>query len=141
HWRYEDGNRRTALNLDTQQRLFTRPHFLLDGLAGLSASRGSRQDTPYFNPSRDGTLELGLRADQLVWREYERHFRHRFTATAGRYWQEGFSTAWVPSLRYEHEWQFGMGRVLTYGINWSRPVYDGVREERFGFDAELRWGE
>ncbi|MGS1079568.1 poly-beta-1,6 N-acetyl-D-glucosamine export porin PgaA [Pseudoxanthomonas beigongshangi] len=141
HWRYEDGNRRTALNLDAQQRLFTRPHFLLDGLAGVSASRASREDTPYFNPSRDGTLELGLRADQLVWREYERHFRHRFTATAGRYWQEGFGTAWVPSLRYEHEWQFGLGRVLTYGINWSRPVYDGVREERFGFDAELRWGE
>ncbi len=141
HWRYEDGNRRTALNLNAEQRLWTRPYFLLDGLAGLYGSRGSRRDTPYFNPSRDGSLELGLRADHLVWREYERHFRHRLTATAGRYWQEGFGTHWVPALRYEHEWKFALGRVLTYGVSWSRPVYDGVREERFGFDAELRWGE
>lgn len=140
-WRYEDGNRRTALNLGADQRLVSRPYFLLNGIAGLYASRGSRDDTPYFNPSRDASLELGLRADHLAWRDYDRHFRHRLTASAGRYWQEGFGTAWVPSLNYQHEWQFALGRVLTYGISWSRPVYDGNREERIGFDAELRWGE
>lgn len=140
-WRYEDGNRRTGLNLSADQRLLSRPYFLLDGIAGLYASRGSRDDTPYFNPSRDASLELGLRADQLVWRDYDHHFRHRLTVSAGPYWQDGYGSAWVPALAYRHEWQFGMGHVLTYGVSWSRPVYDGNREERYGFDAELRWGE
>lgn len=140
-FRYDDGNRRSSLSLNADQRLVSHPYFLLNGLAGLYTSRGSRDDAPYFNPSRDASLELGLRADQLVWRNYDRHFRHRLTVNAGRYWQEGFGSAWVPSLAYRHEWQLAMGRVLSYGVSWARPVYDGVREERYGFDAELRWGE
>jgi biofilm PGA synthesis protein PgaA len=141
HWRYDDGNRRDALSLGLDQRLFTRPHFLLNGLAGAYASRGSRDDAPYFNPSRDASFELGLRADHVAWRRYDRHFRHRLTVSAGPYHQEDFGSAWVPAARYEHEWQFALGKVLTYGLNWSRPVYDGQREERIGFDAEFRWGE
>ncbi|KAF1689079.1 poly-beta-1,6 N-acetyl-D-glucosamine export porin PgaA [Pseudoxanthomonas taiwanensis] len=140
-FRYDDGNVRTAFSAGLDQRVLTRPHFLLDASLGAYASRGTRDDAPYFNPSRDGSLELGLRADHLAWRHYERHFRHRLTASIGPYWQERFGSAWVPSLRYEHEWQFALGRVLTYGVNWSRPVYDGEREERLGFDVEFRWGE
>lgn len=141
HWRYDDGNHRDSLSLGLDQRLFTRPHFLLNGLAGAYASRGSRDDAPYFNPSRDASLELGVRADHLAWRRYDRHFRHRLTVTAGPYYQESYGSAWVPAVRYEHEWQFALGKVLTYGLSWSRPVYDGQREKRIGFDAEFRWGE
>lgn len=140
-WRYEDGNRRTAFNANADQRLLSHPYFLLNGLAGLYTSRGSKRDTPYFNPSRDASLELALRADHLVWRDYDRHFRHRLTLGVGPYWQEDFGTAWVPSLEYRHEWQLALGRVLNYGVSWSRPVYDGVREERLGLDAEFKWGE
>ncbi|MNW09139.1 hypothetical protein D3C71_2060660 [compost metagenome] len=60
---------------------------------------------------------------------------------AGPYWQENFGSHWVPQVRYEHEWRFGTGRVLDYGVNWSRPVYDGIREDRLGFDLSFRWGE
>jgi biofilm PGA synthesis protein PgaA len=140
-FRFDDGNRRDALAADFDQRLLTRPHFLLSGLAAIHTSRGTRDDTPYFNPSRDRSWEIGLRADHLAWRRYDRHFRQRLTATAGQYWQQGFGSAWVPSLRYEHEWRFGLGKVLVYGVNWSRPVYDGQRERHLGFDAEFRWGE
>lgn len=139
--RYDDGNRRDALSIDLDQRLLTRPHFLLNALADIGTSRGKRDDAPYFNPSRDRSWEIGLRADHLAWRRYDRHFRHRLTASAGQYWQEGFGSAWVPSLRYEHEWRFGLGKVLVYGLNWSKPVYDGQRERHLGFDAEFRWGE
>lgn len=140
-FRFEDDNRRTAFGADAEQRLLTRPHFLLDGLASVYTSHSSRDDAPYFNPSRDRSWNLGLRADQVVWRSYDRHFRHRLTATAGQYWQEGYGGAWVPALRYEHEWQFALGKVLTYGVSWSRPVYDGQRERHLGFDAEFRWGD
>lgn len=141
--RYSDDNTRTAFGLSGEQRLFTRPHLLIDGLAGVSTSRASRRDAevPYFNPSRDGSLNLGLRLDHLAWRRYERHFRQRLTVQAGPYWQQGFGSHWVPQLAYEHEWRFATGRTLNYGVNWSRPVYDGVREDRLGFDLTFRWGE
>ena len=141
--RYSDDNTRTAFGLSGEQRLFTRPHLLIDGLAGVSTSRASRRDAevPYFNPSRDGSLNLGLRLDHLAWRRYERHFRQRLTVQAGPYLQQGFGSHWVPQLAYEHEWRFATGRTLNYGVNWSRPVYDGVREDRLGFDLTFRWGE
>ncbi len=140
-FRYDDGNRRETLNSNVVQRLMTRPTLLIDGLGGIYTSRGSRDDAPYFNPSRDGSVEIGLRFDQQVWRRYERHFRHRLTVSLGNYWQEGYGNALVPSAEYRHEWQLGQGRVFEYGVNWSRPVYDGQRERRIGFDAALHWGQ
>ncbi|WP_330969071.1 tetratricopeptide repeat protein [Lysobacter sp. A3-1-A15] len=139
--RYEDGNRREAVSASFDQRLLSRPHVLLNTFGGLHAGRGSRDDAPYFNPSRDTSLELGLRADQIVWRRYERHFRHRLAVSAVNYRQEGFGAAWYPQVRYEHEWQWAAGRQLGYGISYSRPVYDGVREDRVGFDLRVAWGE
>lgn len=141
--RYSDDNTRTAFGLNAEQRLYTQPHLLIDGLADLSASRASRRDAdvPYFNPSRDASLNLGLRIDHLAWRRYERHFRQRLTVQAGPYWQQGYGNHWIPQLSYEHEWRFATGRTLSYGVNWSRPVYDGVREDRLGFDMSFRWGE
>jgi biofilm PGA synthesis protein PgaA len=141
--RYSDDNTRTAFGLNGEQRLFTRPHLLIDGLADVATSRASRRDAdvPYFNPSRDSSLNLGLRFDHLAWRRYERHFRQRLTVQAGSYWQQGYGSYWIPQLRYEHEWRFATGRTLNYGVNWSRPVYDGVREEHLGFDLTFRWGE
>ena len=148
HWsfggsrfRYDDGNRRDTLNSAIEQRLLTRPRLLIDGLGSVYTSRGSRDDAPYFNPSRDRSVEVGLRIDQQLWRHYERHFRHRLTVSVGNYWQEGFGSSIIPTVAYRHEWQFDQGRILEYGVSWSRPVYDGQRERHIGFDAALRWGE
>ncbi len=148
HWsigasqfRYDDGNRRDTVNTAIEQRLLTRPTLLLDGLGSAYASRGSRGDAPYFNPSEDHSVELGLRVDQQLWRHYERHFRHRLTVSVGQYWQQGYGSAIVPSAEYRHEWQFGVGRIFEYGVSWSRPVYDGQRERHIGLDVGLRWGQ
>ncbi|OEY99096.1 MULTISPECIES: poly-beta-1,6 N-acetyl-D-glucosamine export porin PgaA [Stenotrophomonas] len=148
HWsaglsqfRYDDGNRRDTFTTGIEQRLLTRPTLLLDGLGTLYASRGSRDDVPYFNPSEDRSAEIGLRVDQQLWRHYERHFRHRLTVSLGNYWQQGFGSALVPSAEYRHEWQLADGRIFEYGISWSRPVYDGNRERHIGLDAGLRWGQ
>ncbi|MCU1114492.1 poly-beta-1,6 N-acetyl-D-glucosamine export porin PgaA [Stenotrophomonas maltophilia] len=148
HWtfgasrfRYDDGNHRELFGTSVQQRLLTRPRWLVDGLASAYTSRGSRDDAPYFNPKRDRMVEIGLRIDQQLWRHYERHFRHRLTVSLGDYWQDGFGSALVPSVSYMHEWQLGPGRVFEYGVRWSRPVYDGHRERHIGFEAALRWGD
>lgn len=139
--RYDDGNRRDAVSLRYDQRLLTRPHLSLTGTAGAYASRGSRDDAPYFNPRRDSSFEYTLKADHLAWRRYERHFRHRLSLTAGQYRQDGFDSAWIASAQYEHEWRLAPGRVLTYGARWGRPVYDGDREEHLGVYAGFTWGE
>lgn len=148
HWtfgasrfRYDDGNHRELFSTRLEQRLLTRPRWLIDGLASAYTSRGSRDDAPYFNPKRDRMVEIGLRIDQQLWRHYERHFRHRLTVSLGDYWQDGFGSALVPSVSYMHEWQLGPGRVFEYGVRWSRPVYDGHRERHIGFEAALRWGD
>ena len=85
--------------------------------------------------------ELGLRADHIAWRRYDRHFRHRLAVSAVNYWQEGFGAEWYPQVRYEHEWQLAAGRQIGYGFGYARPVYDGVREDRVSFDLRVAWGE
>jgi biofilm PGA synthesis protein PgaA len=139
--RYDDGNRRDFASVAGWQRLATRPTWVLDGLGSVYSSRGSRDDAPYYNPSRDGSVEVGLRLDQQLWRRYDRHFRHRLSVSLGNYWQRDYGSGLVPSAQYMHEWQFGPGRVLEYGLTWSRPVYDGNRERHIGFEAGLRWGQ
>lgn len=139
--RYDDGNRRDFASVAGWHRLATQPTWTVDAVGGLYASRGCRDDAPYFNPARDRSLEAGLRLDQQLWRRYQRHFRHRLTVSASHYRQEGHGSAVVPSVHYLHEWQFGPGRVLEYGVRWSRPVYDGNRERHIGFEAGLHWGQ
>lgn len=139
--RYDDGNDRLQVGIDARQRLYTSPHLLVDGLASVFTSSGSRDDAPYFNPDRDASAAIGLRFDHITWRHYERHFRQRLDVMAGTYRQDGFSAEFVPSVTYRHEWRFGPGSVLDYGVAWSRPVYDGRREERVALDITYRWGQ
>ncbi|TYT27613.1 tetratricopeptide repeat protein [Luteimonas viscosa] len=138
--RYEDGNIRDQLGLDATRRLLSRPHLMVDGLASVHVGRASQGDrTAYFNPERDASATLGLRADHITWRRYESAFQQRFEIAAGPYWQRGQSMHWVPSLGYRHLWRRD-GHEFEYGAAWSRPVYDGAREQRVAFDVELRWG-
>ncbi|MFC0677856.1 poly-beta-1,6 N-acetyl-D-glucosamine export porin PgaA [Lysobacter korlensis] len=140
-FRYDDGNRVDAVDVSASRRWISEPHLTVAGLVDFDASRASRDDAPYFNPARAATLGFGIDVDRIAWRRYERHFRHRLAASAGVQWQDGFGTAWVPALRYGHEWQFAPARGLEYGLSWSRPVYDGQRETHVALDIELRWGE
>lgn len=138
---HSDGNRRQSLALRYEQQLTHADRWWLDGSAGGYASRASLEGAPYFNPSRDFSLDLGLRISQRPWRQYDRHFLHRLEIGAGSYWQQGYGTAWVPTARYEHEWRLAPGRTLRYGLSWARPVYDGTRERRLALDAGFYWEE
>ena len=141
-FRYDDGNRRKQLGVDFAQRLLRRPHWLVDGLASASVSRGSLgADAAYFNPERDASASLGLRIENISWRRYERQFRQRLELGAGSYWQRDFGQRWVPTAAYRHLWTVATGHQLEYGISWSRPVYDGNREQRIAFDMAWRWGD
>nr|WP_238692127.1 tetratricopeptide repeat protein [Xanthomonas arboricola] len=139
--RYSDGNRRNQLDLSGSQRLWARPHVLIDGL--ISASAGRAEDdrlVDYFNPRRSAGVAAGVRIEQIGWRRYDYAFRQRLEVTAGPTYQSGFGSQWVPALAYRHLWSLGDGSALTYGVSWSRPVYDGRREQQLGLDLDFRWG-
>ncbi|MDG2526459.1 poly-beta-1,6 N-acetyl-D-glucosamine export porin PgaA [Stenotrophomonas sp. HITSZ_GD] len=138
---YTDGNRRDSLLARYEQPLAHADRWSLAGEAGAYASRASLPDAAYFNPARDGALDIGLRLFQRPWRRYERHFAHRLALSASRYWQDGYGAAWIPAARYEHEWRLAPGRTLRSGMSWARPVYDGARERRLGLDAGFYWEE
>lgn len=140
HLDYSDGNNRDQLYAYGRLRLYTNPRLMIDGLGSLWTSRGSRDDSPYFNPSQDAMATVGVRFNHLIWRHYDAYLRQRLTLEAGPYWQEGFGTKWVPSISYYQEWRPAMGHTFTYGVFWARPVYDGGRERRVGFEAAYRWG-
>ncbi len=138
--RYSDGNRRREWSGYGVQRLLSRPHLTIDGTADLFAGRASHRDAPYFNPWRDQSWALGLRTRHTTWRRYEWQFQQRLDVSIGQYRQHGHGTALVPRAQYRHEWGLGLGRTLSYGVNWSKPVYDGQRERHVGWDLEYRWG-
>lgn len=138
--RYSDGNVRDQVQAFGRRRLLTSPHLLVDGMASGWASQASQEGAPYFNPERDAMATAGIRLDHITWRRYERHLRQRLEVNVGPYWQEGFGTHWVPSASYMHEWRPVQGHTFEYGVSWSRPVYDGNRERRIGFEATYRWG-
>lgn len=140
-FRYADGNQRDVLSSSIEQRLLTRPAVQITGLASGYLGWGSREDAPYFSPRRDRAIEVGVRLDHMPWQRYERHFRHELQLSAGHYWQHGYGDALVPSVSYRHEWQFDVGRLLEYGVRWSRPVYDGQREQHIGLDIAIHWGQ
>ncbi len=140
HLRYDDGNERDQLSAFGRWRLYTSPHLMIDGLGSLWLSRGSRDDAPYFNPSRDAMATIGVRFNHLIWRRYDAYLRQRLELQAGPYWQEGFGTKWVPSVAYRHEWRPALGHTFEYGVSWAKPVYDGGRERRIAFELAYRWG-
>lgn len=139
-WRFSDGNRREVLSAYGGYGFHVRPRHAWSWDASLGTSRSSRDDAPYFNPSRDASWSTGLNLESIGYQRYERSFVQRAGITLGQYWQEDFGTAATVSARYRHEWTFAGGQRLEYGVSWSRPVYDGNRETRIGFDARLSWG-
>ena len=141
HLRYDDGNRRDQLGVDASQQIFSEPHLIVDWLTSASVSRGSQGDTvPYFNPRRDASASFGVRLDHIDWREYEQSYHELLDVTVGPYWQYGYGTAWIPTVTYRHRWQPQQGNQFEYGLSWSRPVYDGRRENRVALNVTWHWG-
>jgi biofilm PGA synthesis protein PgaA len=141
HLHYDDGNRRDQLGVDAVQQIYSQPHLLVDWLTSASASHGSQGDSvPYFNPRRDASADVGLRFDHIDWRDYEQSYHELLDVTVGPYWEYRYGTAWVPTVTYRHRWQPQEGNQFEYGLSWSRPVYDGRRENRVAFNVTWRWG-
>jgi biofilm PGA synthesis protein PgaA len=151
HYRFNDGNQRTAVAASWSERLVSGYGRTLDLQTAAYTSANSLRDTVYFNPQRDFAVSATLTADWLTWRHYERSFNQRVAVSAGLYRQQsgdGSSSAsygqtygWNPfyGVYYAHEWQWGPDRSLRYGIGARRFPYDGKFENSRYIDATLNW--
>lgn len=134
---FSDGNRRRSLLISGLERVVAQPTLKIDLRPAFYTSTNSLAGAPYFNPSRDRSFSLGLEADHLTWRRYERSFHQRLVATLGSYWQQGYSSGAVGGVRYEHVWRHDPLTELRYGIELARSRYDGVPERNGIFFANL----
>lgn len=139
--RYEDGNVRSSLYASHRQQLHAQPRGEWYARLGAGAGRASREDAPYFNPRRDASLDTGLTLDRVLSREYSEAWRLRIDVDLSRGWQQGYGSHWTPAIELMPRWLAGAGREYSLGLRWSRPVYDGHREERWALVLRMGGGE
>jgi biofilm PGA synthesis protein PgaA len=135
---FSDENDRDQASVGYEQGLWTnrdwKMRLFLDGYM----SRNSRDDAPYFNPEKDGSLSVTHMTEHTVWRIYNSIFMHRLFLTAGSYKQKGFSNAFIGSIRYEQDHEFSDTQALLWGVVLFRNVYDGDSVDGYSFDLNYR---
>jgi biofilm PGA synthesis protein PgaA len=127
---FSDGNVRDGLELGWRERWISTARFQLETTANADTGRGRAVDAPYFNPSSDGSVQLGVRAQWLNWKRDDRQFFQAVELGGGSYRQAGFGSGPLWSVRYEHRWNLGPKLTLRYGLALSAHPYDGVRERQ-----------
>lgn len=135
---FSDGNNRFTGGITGTQRLVSQSHFDLTGRVDIYWSTNSRAGGPYFNPRSDVSASLGLEAQHVVWRSYERSLMQVVSLEGGWYHQSGFGDDCIGVARYEHRWRFDPWREFRYGVSVDRRVYDGKAERGIALTAGLR---
>jgi len=125
---FDDGNQRNTLSVFGQQRLFTGLRYKLAGELYLYRQTNTIDNTAYFNPSKQNSIELNFNNEWLTYMQYEKSMRQRLKIGIGSSSQQNFDTKSTWMVSYEHYWSFSQTLSLAYGISRSRPVYDGVKE-------------
>lgn len=125
---YSDGNRLASLYADGRFRLVNRPRSKLDATGRLAFGHAETSNVPYFSPTRDRSLDVGIEHRLRLFHRYERRIVQIVGAGAGRYYQAGFGTGSTWSLRYRLD--FTLSERLSIGIEADRlgQRFDGVRE-------------
>lgn len=134
---FTDGNQRLQASLTLSRRITDRPHFKLTIHPEGYASKNTRLDAPYFNPQHDVSANLSVEADHILWRRYERSFRHGLTAGAGSYWEAHYRPDWVGQISYQQTFQIDPGLAIHYGVDVARRIYDGQSVRDLDFRATL----
>lgn len=135
---FTDGNQRFSAGLSFQQRLVTVPHFWLTGLAELSVSTNSLTDVPYYSPAADLTATVGLLAEHVLWRDYDRSLVQALKVVGGLYSERGYRENWLGVALYEHRWRVDPLTEFHYGVQVSRRTYDGAEWQELAFLIGLR---
>lgn len=136
---FSDDNRRRFVQASWREGLLMRPRYNLAARIDLYASRNSRSDAPYFNPSSDRSASASLTGAWRTYRRYEREFVQEMTLSAGNYWQEGFGSGATWGIEYAHRWQLHDGLSLRYAVGHTQHPYDGEQSGRSYLTLDMDW--
>ncbi|ATP29303.1 poly-beta-1,6 N-acetyl-D-glucosamine export porin PgaA [Chromobacterium violaceum] len=135
-----DGNRRSGLGANWQERWHSGPVYKLDTILALSAGRNS--DTPsaiYYNPRSDFEADLTVAQEWRLWGRYDDSLHQRLGLTVGQYRQQGFGSGAVWGFYVEQEWRWSPRGGLTYGFARNRHPYDGAADIGNRIYVRLEW--
>lgn len=128
HTIFSDGNLRYEGILGYEQNLWVEHDWQMRIFLDLYGGWNSLGDTTdYFNPSQIVTLSATYMIQQTLSDNNRHSFLHRLYLTLGGNQQKGYPGAWVGSIRYEQEHEFGDRHFLMLGIGSGSNVYDGDR--------------
>ena len=135
---FTDGNQRYSLDARYRQKLIAMPRFSLTGEAELYTSSNSKPGGPYYAPSADGSASVGLVAEHVLWRRYERSLSHSVSLQGGWYGERDYTGGAIGSMSYQHRWRFDPWTELAYGVSVAERIYDGDRSRTLGAFITLR---
>lgn len=137
--RFSDGNKRLAMIISGQERVYTSPKLKADLQLNIAASHNSLEDVPYFNPRSDLEILPMVNLTHTLYRHYDTAWEQSFLLGAGMYMQQGFGSGAIGALgygmRYRYDNQFDIGATV---IGTSRP-YDGEREREVRIMLEMNF--
>jgi len=136
---FSDTNFRSSMDISTTQRLITAPHFTLDVVPELYASRNTFHNAPYYNPLWDAEAAIGLDATQILYRRYDFVWLHHATMVPGIYWEHGFAPHPAAAFVYEHRLKLGDDWSGGLGVKLARHPYDSVANDSISIFANLDW--
>lgn len=135
---FSDGNLRSGVDASFTQRLYTIPHFHVDGLVDAGESQNSKDENRfYYNPNIDAIGLLGLRATQVLYQRYSTVYTHSLQIQPGAYWQDFYGSSAVLRMRYEQRVLLNDTFQAGAGINFSRQAYDGTSENDVRLTLDL----
>jgi tetratricopeptide (TPR) repeat protein len=101
-------------------------------------SRNTREDAPYFNPSRDRSPGVVHRTDFVFDSRYKRHVDSLFLNISA-YDQAGFDTKVRWGVRYEQDYDFDDFTSLNWGVGFGHNYYDGEGENALNAALRFVW--
>jgi biofilm PGA synthesis protein PgaA len=129
---FSDGNQRTLADARYTQKIIAVPHFSLGAQAELYTSANTLPNAAYYNPRADGSATIGLTAEHMIWRRYDRSLTQVLTLAGGMYGERYFRGGPIGSVSYEHRWRFDPWTAFSYGVSLSERLYDGEPAHTFG---------
>lgn len=136
---FTDGNLRASYSASLSHLLWVVPHFDLTGRAEIYAQTNSgAPDAFYYNPKASVAPSLGLTAQQVIWRRYDRSFVHSLSVDGGYAAERGFSGGFAGSIAYEQRWRFDPMSEFYYGVSFLHRIYDGSGENSLAATLGLR---
>ena len=138
---FSDGNQRSALAGEWDQRILTAPRLQFEISPQLQASTNSKdQSRLYFNPKQDFSFGSSATVNWVTWRHYDRSLLQRLTVYAAPYWEENYGIHGAVSGDYTQLWKVTRRLGLFGRAAWHGQPYDGIRQPYTDLSFGLTWG-